>query len=185
MRRLFIFVFLFLYFHNLVGYLAVYAVMKYRIQGEVKEMIKASVPISELTSFSFLTSDLDREKTAIQWMADDEFRYEGRMYDIVAVQVNGDSTYFKCINDIQEERLFADLGDHVRRQMGDSGNQGRLDTFKDIFKDSHIRNISLCNHLSATGTIIALPVNEYVSVDRDVPFLPPKSLPITHPSPLT
>ncbi len=179
MKRLFIFIFLFLYFHNLVGYLAVYTVMKYRIQGEVKEMIKASVPISELASFSFLTADLDREAAAIQWMADDEFRYEGRMYDIVSVHVNGDSTHFNCINDVQEERLFADLGDHVRRQMGDSGNQGRLDAFKDVFKDSHFHIIRWCNRLPATGTMATLSVQEYASICLDVPFLPPRFSPAT------
>lgn len=36
-----------------------------------------------------------------------EFSYYGRLYDIVSESVNGNTTWYYCINDIQEEKLIA------------------------------------------------------------------------------
>jgi hypothetical protein len=173
MRRLFALIFLFLYVYNIAGYLAVFSAMQFRIRSEVKKALKASVPESELTSFAFPTSSIEY---SVQWIEDHEFRYNGNLYDIVRSHTCGDTTYFACINDAQEEQLFDHLDNHVQRHMGDSGQSGKFDSFKDVFKDSIANHRFPVGTLSFTGLIVELAVSEYFPVEPDVPFLPPRLL---------
>ena len=176
MRRSFALVFLFLYLYNIAGYLAVFSVLQYRIRTEVKKMIKESVPQSELIQFAFYTSSLERGDYHLQWTKENEFRHAGSMYDIVRSHISGDSTYFLCVNDVQEDHLFASLDSHVQRHMGDSGLAGKFDSFKNVFQDSYISRPPQSEVQEPTGKIIVRPLDKYVSVDRDVPFLPPRFL---------
>lgn len=176
MKRFFALLFLFLYVYNLVGYLAVFSFLQYRIHGEVKRMLKASVPASELILFAFHTAKLENGEYPLQWLKKNEFRYRGGMFDIVTSRVNRDSTYFMCINDIQEERLFKNIGNHVQRHMNDSNDQKNLDAFKDILKMSYTSRVVSFGALLLMGTVAGYPSTPYDSIKPDVPFLPPRGL---------
>lgn len=180
MKRFLILLFLFLYVYNLVGYLAVFSFLQYRIHGEVKRMLKASIPASELIHFTFHTSKLENGEYSLQWIKKNEFRYGGGMFDIVASRVSRDSTHFLCINDIQEERLFKNISNHVQRHMNDSSDQKNLDAFKDILKKSHTSRMVSFGALSLMGTVAGYPPNPYDSIKPDVPFLPPRAGAPTH-----
>jgi len=88
-----------------------------RSGGEVKQRIKRSVPAQELV----LIRVTGESASALEWIKSFEFRYRGNLYDIVRTGQAGDTTFYYCINDVQEERLFAGLDGHVRRQMESDG----------------------------------------------------------------
>lgn len=46
------------------------------------------------------------------------------MYDVVKKEITGEKTVFACINDHQEEQLFAQLDDLVRKEL-EKEAQGR------------------------------------------------------------
>jgi hypothetical protein len=135
MKRTFAYLFLLLYVYNLAGYLVVFSVRQNLVRSEIKRTIKESVPLSEFIQFVFHTESLGNGMQNLQWIDDHEFRYAGGMYDIVRSHTAGDSTFFLCVNDVQEEVLFADLDSHVQREMGNKS--GMLDAFRDVFKNSH------------------------------------------------
>ncbi|MBI5473266.1 MAG: hypothetical protein HY961_13060 [Ignavibacteriae bacterium] len=179
MRRFCALIFLFLYLYNIVGYLAVFSVIQYRIREEIKGMLKASVPETQLEYLSFHTASLQRGECAVQWIEDHEFRYHGQMFDIVRTVMSGDTTTFVCINDRQEEKLFAHLDSHVARQMANSSTPGKLDSFKDAFQDS-LRTFTIPSHdLQCSSEIIDSATDKYISVALDVPFLPPRQISTT------
>lgn len=174
MKRFLALIFLFLYLYNIAGYLAVFSVLQYRVRDEMKRMLKATVQEGELIKLAFHEPSLEKGLYSIQWITDDEFRFNGSMYDILRSDTSADTVYFVCINDVQEEQLFSHLDSHVQRHMGDTGQAGKLDLFKDVFKDSHIKYFVPSASLPFTGVVVDLSHLDYLSIDLDVPFLPPR-----------
>lgn len=173
MKRVFAYLFLFLYSYNLAGYLVVFSVRQNLVRSEIKRMLKESVPQSDLIPLAFHTQSLEQGKYPLQWIHDREFRYAGGMYDIVRSHTTGDSTYYLCVNDVQEEVLFADLDSHVQREMG--SQSGRLDAFKDVFKESfaggHLVSIVLPLQMTCPDQIPDM----YESIVLDITSPPPRT----------
>ncbi|MGE0636913.1 MAG: hypothetical protein AB7G44_12395 [Bacteroidia bacterium] len=79
-----------------------------------------SVPESELTILSFHPQSDEYKK--VEWKEPHEFRYKGRMYDISHQETDAQGViHFYCINDTQEEELFADLDEHVQDHISNMG----------------------------------------------------------------
>ncbi len=97
-----------------------------------------------------------------------------KLYDVVRTFTVGDSTRLHCINDVQEERLFVDLNEHVRRQMGHSKQPNKLDSFKDVFKDSFAKSAIFTAILPNMEPVSTLAEQHYMSIALEVPFLPPR-----------
>lgn len=174
MKRILALVFLFLYFYNIVGYLALFSVMQSQVRSEVKKMLKSSVPEKELITLAFSTKSLEMGDIGLHWMDDHEFRFDGSMYDILHSYTSAETTYYVCINDVQEELLFEHLDNHVHKHMGDSGEPGKFDSFKDVFKDSLARFYVPTEVSSFVGLIILQGPNPCLPVHPDVPFHPPR-----------
>ncbi|MFZ4400775.1 MAG: hypothetical protein ACOYO1_12130 [Bacteroidales bacterium] len=79
--------------------------------------IKNSLPDSELFTFIFPDNPKLQQKMGIQWIEDHEFLFRGKMYDVVHKVQSGKDIVLKCINDTQEEVLFADLDKQIEKCM--------------------------------------------------------------------
>ena len=176
MKRLFAYLFLFLYSYNLAGYLVVFSVRQNLVRSEMKRALKASVPQSELTPFAFHTASLEQGKYPLQWIESNEFRFAGGMYDIVRSHTAGDTTYYLCVNDTQEEELFADLDNHVKREMGNQSSRGGLDAFKDVFKESYSGRCTVSVVLPMEMINPAPLADMYESIVLDIASPPPRLL---------
>ena len=174
MKRFFAILFISLYLYNIVGYLAVFTFLQYRVRSEVKLILKSSFPESNLAHFTFHTRQLQDGLYKIRWIKSNEFMMDGKLYDVVRTFTVGDSTSLHCINDVQEERLFADLNEHVRRQMGHSEQPNKLDSFKDVFKDSFSKSAIFIAILPILEPVSILAEQHYMSIALEVPFLPPR-----------
>lgn len=176
MRRWLSIIFLSLYFYNIAGYLIIFSVTQARIRSEIKNVLKARIPETDLDTLSFCTSALAGGDYPLQWIDDHEFRFDGKMYDILRSYVRDDSTYFVCINDAQEEQLFANLDSHVQREMGSSGQTEKFDAFKDIFKDSLTRFPAPDGEPEAKIVSLSITTDSYLQIEPEVPALPPRLL---------
>jgi hypothetical protein len=172
MRRCIAYLFLFLYLYNLAGYLAVFSVRQNLVRSEIKKMLKESVPPSELIQLAFHSATLEAGGYPIQWIEDHEFRYAGGMYDIVRSRSTADSTYFLCVNDVQEEQLFANLDSHVQREMGSQGVM--LDGFKDVYKNSYRDRTPVESALIVVATHEPPAQRVYESIEPEVNPPPPR-----------
>ena len=77
--------------------------------------IKNAVPYHELHAIN-----ASQIKTKMHWFQEEnEFRLDGKMYDIVQVETKGAETIYYCIDDVAEERLFANLDNLVKENLAD------------------------------------------------------------------
>lgn len=88
------------------------------IQSEIKRQLKQTVPVEELHSISF------GKAADVHWIKPDkEFSLHGHLYDVVQNVSKDGKVQFLCINDTEEEALFADLESRVlNRQNKRSGS---------------------------------------------------------------
>lgn len=109
-----------------------YFVFKYRqsqIRKEIKKQIKNGVAEEDL--FTFAVADINTDH--VEWIKPGkEFRMNGTMYDIVRMELMDGKSYYKCINDEQEGKLFAELDEMVHKRMNDDSTD---DYLKNLLKD--------------------------------------------------
>ncbi len=114
MRKALAMILLFCISFQVMGYSMVCYTGIYWQKKEMKKRIKMGLPESELQNFSFSMDDY----ASLQWIkSDKEFILNGKMYDVVHKKIEGNNILLKCINDAQEEILFAHLDAQVSKFM--------------------------------------------------------------------
>lgn len=179
MKRIVAILLLLLYLHNFAGYLAAFCLLQSHVRSDIKRTIKSGLPDNTLTLLVFQTSSLGNDESSVQWLEENEFLYRGSMYDVVRARADGDSTYFLCINDVEEERLFAGLDRHVDREMAASGKAATLDSFQDVFKGSYQHNSSSPDELKLLGVSILPPSAHYNPFIPETIFHPPHTVSVS------
>lgn len=145
-----------------------FVIAQNNIRKEIKLRIKQSVPEEEL----ILIALTQEEAASLQWLKSYEFRYRGGMYDIVRSHTSGDSVYYMCVNDVQEEQLFVNLHEQVERQMNDTARKGGVDAFKKAL-DSEPACLDGATDLACYGPVLLTGANLYQSINLDIPSPPP------------
>jgi len=82
---------------------------KSEVRERVKHQILSGIDKEELVLMKFLS---DMTEQQVEWEGDDEFEFEGVMYDVVATQIKGDTTYYWCWKDNEETQLARKM-DHL------------------------------------------------------------------------
>ncbi|MFN0158357.1 MAG: hypothetical protein ACKVRP_09845 [Bacteroidota bacterium] len=167
MKRIVSIVLIALYLYNLFGYMGTFLIAQAQIRKEIKQLIKQSVPEEKLVRIS-ITSET---ASSLEWIKSFEFRYQGKLFDIMRTEHAGDTTHYTCINDVKEQGLFAGLDEHVRRQMeSDARTSGANTAFKE-----HVPSISLTDPPILLVCILKFcPPLFPPSHINEVPFPPPK-----------
>lgn len=170
---------LLLFLYNAAGYTVVFTALRHAVQKEVKAMLKRGVPESDLHVLVIPQSVERDPQSSFRRIHDGEFRYRGRMYDIVRKDIRGDTTVYYCINDIEEEQLFARLDDHVRSHLPNSaaaGNTSARSALKLVVRQA-IPPVAVVSILpSSSVPPPAEPCAYPTTVDTDIPTPPPEPL---------
>jgi hypothetical protein len=168
----------FLILYNMMGYIVVFKSYQYAIRNEIKTRIKEAIPENELTIIRLTDEDIKNRKKGYKRIDDKEFSLSGKLYDIVRSQSCGDTTTFYCINDSKEEQLFANLDEHVKRQMDTNGPlRNRANTLlKNLVKQALIYNYSFAVPESSALTYSLTNTNLPEFFYKNIPNPPPKNL---------
>jgi hypothetical protein len=129
--------------YNAIGYLIVFKGVQYSVKKEIKRKIKRSVPENELFLVKVTENDIDSHRDGFKFVEEEkEFVYKNKMYDVVERKTINDTIYLKCINDIQEEELFASLDQQIKQTLENSipVKQKSLHLVQNIIKDGVITN---------------------------------------------
>lgn len=94
-----------IFLSNSIGLIIVFNQIKYFHKQVIKSSIKNSSYYQVIEILSFSKSDLKNGKHNIKFIEEHEFRYNGRMYDIIESWETDDTVVYKCINDTREEQL--------------------------------------------------------------------------------
>ena len=113
MKRVFAVLITLLFLFNLMGYYFVFSYNQYLVRSEMKSFIKAGYFEESYIVLKIGNSDFIRIDKG-------EFRYKGKLYDIVSETKSGNFTTFRCINDKNEEKLLA--GFHHYFELASSQN---------------------------------------------------------------
>lgn len=110
--------------YSMCGYFVVYQGMQYAVKKEVKRKIKNSVPVNELHLLKISKqTEAEANPEIFQRIHEGEFRYYGQMYDIVYKMVSVDTTYYHCIHDKEEQKLFAELDKAINMYIAQNPEQ--------------------------------------------------------------
>jgi hypothetical protein len=161
--------------NNLAGFYFAFYSQQNIIKKEVKGLLKSSLNESELVKLQFdINSD---EYLKLQWLDEHEFRYHGRMFDIIRVEM-GDKNHltFYCINDIKEEQLFADLKEHVSNHI--EQNPEKQNISKILLKVLSLEFYQIIDHTDVIPFQVCLEFYSYgeqlAMAETDIPSPPPR-----------
>lgn len=122
LKRTISIIILLVFFFDVAGEFVVFKIRQASIKREIKRQIKRSVPKEELYTIIVTQSN----ENELVWKEKNEFVYRGSMYDIVTKETSNDTTTYYCINDLQEEHLFAHLNELVKNKTGNKNPIGKI-----------------------------------------------------------
>lgn len=150
---------LIIFLFNTMGYIVVFKISQNQIRKEVKREIKMKLNESELQTIVFNKSEL---KT-INWVeTDKEFIHHNELFDIVRTSETETTITYYCINDKQEEQLFANLDEHINKHLTNhkSSKKNSLKLIDNNYKILHSSSLTLTNfytiinHQTAYNTML-------------------------------
>jgi hypothetical protein len=95
---------LIVFMFNIMGYYFVFSYNQYLVRREMKSQIRAGYFEESLFVLNIINPSLNPDFKRID---KGEFRYKGKLYDIISEKNSGNMTTFHCINDKNEEKLLA------------------------------------------------------------------------------
>ena len=95
---------LFCLLFNVVGYYIVFHICRAEIKDEMKKTLRQNIHNQDQEIFCFSLND----KAAIsklEWEDDQEFRLDGKMYDVIEKKIEDGKLIIRCISDEKETEL--------------------------------------------------------------------------------
>ncbi len=110
------------------GHFFIFRIQQHKIRQEIEQQIKAGVSEAELVLLKIPKTLEEKPHSTFQRIHKREFRYDGKMYDIVRQESHGDTTWYYCLPDEKETQLFANLDELVKQDMaGDPQHRKQID----------------------------------------------------------
>lgn len=92
-----------LFFYSSIGTVLIFQQIKlYHKKSIRSQILNRNIP-QLVVKLSFSKQDIDNHK--IHFIEEHEFRFEGKLFDIIEKFETSDSIHFLCINDTEEEKL--------------------------------------------------------------------------------
>jgi hypothetical protein len=107
---------------QIIGLFSYFEISQYKIRKEIKQVIKHSVPKDQLKVLYFSRE----EQKHIVWIKSHEFKYQGRLYDVIKRTITFEGIIFRCIDDVQETRLFEKLNQATSFNLGHGSDNNPL-----------------------------------------------------------
>lgn len=107
---------------QIIGFFSYFEFSQYKIRKEIKQVIKYSLPSNQLKVLCFSE---EGEKKII-WINSHEFRYKGRLYDVIHKTSLSEGVIFRCIDDRQETKLFEKLNQTTAFNLGNRSDKNPL-----------------------------------------------------------
>jgi hypothetical protein len=160
---------------NVCGAYIVFESVKSNIRSSIKQKIKEGVPASELTILRFSSQEVEAGTAGIEWIEGHEFRYHKAMYDVVRTEKDGGDLVYYCINDTQEESLFARLGALVNATTAHDKNcQQKTHHLLQLIIHEAIQDAVLVNQEPSSFDIHRISLQEFTQQTYiEIPTPPP------------
>lgn len=151
-----------------------YLLLKHKFEKNAKQNLAASIDKSELVLLKF---SLDDAETILHWKEENEFEYNGEMYDVIKRFFIGNEVCYYCWPDKSETELNIKLQSLIRLMLGNhpTGKTG-LQLIYDFLITLYF---SACEEIQFNSIFIKKNLFNYYTFEeiaRSVtpPYLPPE-----------
>lgn len=141
-KKLFALCMIFLLISHGIIQFGLFEVFQAKTKADVAEMIYKGISSFNQVILGFHKNELVKSGIGIHWIDDHEFRYNGRMFDIINKEAKGDSVYLYCIEDSIESDLYSILYKFIEDDKEDPNEEDGLNNFC-----SHFYSLSEINIL--------------------------------------
>jgi hypothetical protein len=138
MKKIFSIILCITFLFNVSGYLIIFQILRSDAREEMKTYIKHNLREEEMEIVVVSNSEIASQVSTFKFVNESEFIYKGKRYDIIKKSKEANQTIFYCINDKNEENLFAGLNEHIKRNIDQNTNtKDKSNTLtKNIVKDA-------------------------------------------------
>lgn len=91
---------------EIAGFYGMYVIKQFFIKEAAEETMHSKEGIAAELRFAFKLKNNQPEEASFRWTDNDEFTYEGMMFDVSQKEIKGDSVILHCINDTDELSLI-------------------------------------------------------------------------------
>lgn len=99
---------------NIFGYFFTFRIIQKGYKKQFRKHISSNANEENTEILVISDAVIQQRNSPFKWMEEDEFRYYGKMYDIVKSEKKGDQNIFYCVNDKNEEKLMARFENYLK-----------------------------------------------------------------------
>jgi hypothetical protein len=114
--------------HGIIQF-GMFELVQTNLRSESTERINRGIPQHQQVIFRFGVEDYRDKSSQINWKDKDEFRLDGKMYDIIKKETSGDSVYLYCIIDREESDLYSILDKLIEDDSENSDKENRINNY--------------------------------------------------------
>ncbi len=111
--------------YNIMGYYLAYLAMVQQTKEEMRETLTDNDETQDLIVVKVPYVNGKIEEKDFELIDEDEFRYEGKMYDIARTEIKDNAIYFYCLNDKKEDAIDLALVKHIQNNVNDNSATGK------------------------------------------------------------
>jgi hypothetical protein len=166
----------FLLFLNSGGFIIIFFQVQNSVKQEMLDCIKSGKYRSQdIISFAIPTGQFMHNNNGYEWLDENEFRYSGRMYDVVCASDSGELKILYCLNDIPEEKIVSNFNNEINKlARGDLNNSSIKTSLLNIISQALVKNV-FSFQLATENFISFSSYNEQIILrEREIPSPPPK-----------
>ena len=129
--KLFRYVIVVSFLFSLLGWYPSYYLLRKSIKREMKQRIAATKDDSNSRYFIFT----NEQYANLNWTEENEFRYDGEMYDIISEEKSEHGVLLYCFHDTRDSWLYDEL---TRQHDNNSANSGKANNMQRLLQSVHI-----------------------------------------------
>jgi hypothetical protein len=133
-KRIFLVLVLLITTWQIVGFFSYFEWEHYHIRKDIKRALKHSVPENQLKNFDFSNKEIKN----LTWIKSNEFKLNGRYYDVIKRIPKENGFHFICIDDFQEMELFQKLEESTAINLNNSSSSSPLKFWMKLLKTPFI-----------------------------------------------
>lgn len=104
------------------GYSLVSQYQRYAVKKEMRQRIKATISPNITEQFVFTLVNGQPQAKSFYWEEENEFHYDGKMYDVIEKKIMNGCLYITCINDKREKELINHYIRITKKENNKPGN---------------------------------------------------------------
>ena len=125
--------------HGIIQF-GMFELVQKNIRSEIADQINRGIPQHQQVIFRFGINDNRNNSIQIDWKDKNEFRLDGKMYDIIKTETSEDSVYLYCMTDPEESELYSILDKLIEDDSENSDKENRFNNYFSHFYSSSQQN---------------------------------------------